>query len=286
LTSLSTAKDSAYCADQMRLGDKDRYLSALYVPSDKRRYVMALYALYNEVTRIPHLVTEAALGEIRLLWWCDAVGDLYSGKTADQPILRELNGAIEHGNLEKSVLINLIQASELKLTPLPFASRQQLERYSHHTQGALIYLTSRVLLPIHAGAVAKTARQAGLAITLTKCLREMSYHAARSMVEIPGDILSAHEIEPQDVITGTMTEGIKSVFDEMHSWAHASLGQARDHKDQIPLGAMAAFLPVSILDLYLKTMAANSYNPLRKTPRVSQLRRQWRIMRSAQQGIF
>lgn len=286
MAGFNKSEDAAYCADQVRLSDKDRYLSALYVPNDKRRYVLALYALYNEIAKIPELVTETTLGEIRFMWWHDAVADLYSSKTADQPLLRELAEAIELGDLEKSVLLNLINTRSLNLQPLPFSNTQEFERYSYDTEGALIYLASRILLPVHAGAVTKTAREAGLAYSLTTCLCDMANHAARGMVQIPEDILAAHNVKPEELIAGLITEDIRAIFDKMKNWALASLERARDHKDQVPLGAMPAFLPISVVDLYLKAMTAYGYNPMRQTPRVSQLRRQWRIMRFARNARF
>lgn len=286
LSGPDTSQDAAYCANQVRLGDKDRYLSALYVPNDKRRHVMALYALYNEITKIPELVSETSLGEIRLMWWHDAVADLYQGKTADQPLLRELSAAIEQGNLEKSVVLNVINASGANLYPVPFASKQDLENHSGETEAALIYLTSHILLPLHAAAVSKVAREAGLANALTTYLSTMVTHASYGVVQIPEEILSAHNIKPEDFFQGTLTETKRIIFSEMLDWARASLERARDHIEQIPLAAMPAFLPVCVADLYLKAMTAYGYNPMRQTPRVSPLRRQWRIMRSAQKAKF
>jgi len=286
LAGFNKSEDASYCADQVRLSDKDRYLSALYVPNDKRRYILALYAFYNEIAKIPELVTETTLGEIRFMWWHDAVADLYSGKTADQPLLRELSGAIEQGDLEKSVLLNFINTRYLNLHPMPFDSVQEFERYSYDTEGALIYLASRILLPVHAGAVTKTAREAGLAYSLTTCLCDMANHAARGMVQIPPDILAAHNVKREDLIAGIITEDIRAIFVELQNSALTTLERARDLKDQVPLGAMSAFLPISVVDLYLKAMTAYGYNPMRQTPRVSQLRRQWRIMRSAHKARF
>lgn len=57
----------------------------------------ALFAFQIELRRIPSLVSEPPLGEIRLQWWREALDDLAAGKTARaHPVVRSLaaTGAI------------------------------------------------------------------------------------------------------------------------------------------------------------------------------------------------
>ena len=62
-----------YCHDLVRAGDKDRYLASLFAPDELRPYLLALYAFNIEIARVRETVSEAALGEIRLQWWRDAI---------------------------------------------------------------------------------------------------------------------------------------------------------------------------------------------------------------------
>ena len=50
--------DAAYrhCDDLVRTHDKDRFLSSLFAPADRRRYLHALYAFDIEIARIRDLV--------------------------------------------------------------------------------------------------------------------------------------------------------------------------------------------------------------------------------------
>ena len=68
--------------ETVRAHNPDRYLTALMAPRRVRGSLMALYAFNAELARIPALVSEPALGEIRLQWWRDAVDHM----DADSPL--------------------------------------------------------------------------------------------------------------------------------------------------------------------------------------------------------
>ena len=60
----------------VRAADRDRYISALLAPADRRLDLMTLYAFDAELARIATTVSEPLLGEIRLQWWRDALAPL------------------------------------------------------------------------------------------------------------------------------------------------------------------------------------------------------------------
>ncbi|MGE0409531.1 MAG: squalene/phytoene synthase family protein [Amphiplicatus sp.] len=68
-----------YCDDLVRRLDEDRWLSARYARPPARRKLIAFYALHLEIERAPAMVSEAALGEIRLQWWREAIDELRKG---------------------------------------------------------------------------------------------------------------------------------------------------------------------------------------------------------------
>lgn len=88
-------KDAIHCRDLVRAEDKDRFLSSLFAPADKRADLMALYAFDIEVSRIRFLVSEPGLGEIRLQWWADSIEAIFGGSVGDHPVVRALGHAIE-----------------------------------------------------------------------------------------------------------------------------------------------------------------------------------------------
>ena len=67
-------EDAHILRTQLRANDGDLYLCHLFTPADKRFHMLALYAAYTEIARIPSEVSEPMVGAIRLQWWRDALG--------------------------------------------------------------------------------------------------------------------------------------------------------------------------------------------------------------------
>ena len=63
----------SYCGQEVRKYDKDRFLTALFAPADRREALFALYAFNLEIAKTREVVTEPVLGQIRLQWWYDAI---------------------------------------------------------------------------------------------------------------------------------------------------------------------------------------------------------------------
>src|SRR5487761_1166353 len=68
----------------VRANDRDRFLTALFAPAERREALYELYAFNYELARIREIVSEPMLGRIRLEWWRESVGAIYDG----QPVRR------------------------------------------------------------------------------------------------------------------------------------------------------------------------------------------------------
>jgi len=62
---------AAFCADLARSHDFPRYASTLFVSTEQRRALLALYAFNVEICRVRDQVSQPLPGEIRLQWWTD-----------------------------------------------------------------------------------------------------------------------------------------------------------------------------------------------------------------------
>ena len=83
-----------YCSNLVRARDEDRWLAAQYASVELKRALMALYAFHGELRRIPGAVSEPPLGEIRLQWWREALGEIVAGKASRaHPVVEEMSAA-------------------------------------------------------------------------------------------------------------------------------------------------------------------------------------------------
>ena len=72
---------SEHCQQLVAKGDKDRFLSCLFAPTDARPHLFALYAFNVEIARIRETVSEPQIGLVRQQWWLDTIDGIYAGRT-------------------------------------------------------------------------------------------------------------------------------------------------------------------------------------------------------------
>ena len=95
MSGADTGEAAGFCANLVRGCDFARYAATLFVPADRRRALLALYAFNAEISRVREQVTQPLPGEIRLQWWTDALtgvghsmaygSNTYKGSCADFP---------------------------------------------------------------------------------------------------------------------------------------------------------------------------------------------------------
>src|SRR5262245_60560367 len=115
-------------SDTVRRVDEDRWLASRFATADVRQRLITLYALNHEIARTVEVVTQAALGDIRLTWWREAIAEIYDGKPARaQPALlalADLKGAWAAGAFDA-----LLETRRRDLDAQPFGSWAELETY-------------------------------------------------------------------------------------------------------------------------------------------------------------
>lgn len=144
----------------IRRVDPDRWLSSRFVvDAAARADLVCLYALDHELSRIPGIVTDPLMGEIRLTWWREALEEIAEGRAPrDHPVLR----AVAASALPPVALAALAEARLGDLDP-PKAGAE-LTAHVDATDGLVMALAARRLSPAAtADHVTQAARALGLA---------------------------------------------------------------------------------------------------------------------------
>jgi len=275
-----------YCHELVRQGDKDRYLSTLLAPDAKRAQLLALYAFNIEIARIRETVSEAALGEIRLQWWTDAVEALFAGEKEGHPVIEALAPVIAEAGLPKHALINMIEARRFDLYDDPMPSLQQLEGYLGETSSMLIQLSAMILDKNRAQRLGDISGLAGVAMGITGLLRSLPLQRKRGQCFVPAEMLALHGLTPAHLLSGRDPEAIAKVLAELRAHAQTRLGEARALTGVLTPEVFPAYLPASLTELYLKRLARLGAGALTEIAEIAQWRRQWALYRRARSQTF
>jgi len=270
--------NSTAVAAVARAGEPDRYLAALLAPQPQREALLALAALAAELARIPRLVVrEPLMGDIRLQWWRDALG-LAEGQQSGHNVADAVREAARDYDLPAALLDGLIEGRALQLRGAPFADEQVLHDFLWETEGALFALASRVVgLPAGADveeACSVSGRAYGLARLLLRLPRELSL----GRVPLPQTQIATADLTAQELLAGTgggtKVAGLMSAY---HGQIRASLARARKYAAQLPRRTRIAFLPLALVEPYVRALERPGVLSLREEARIAPLTRVCRI---------
>src|SRR6185312_5652950 len=124
---MGLSADYRACRALVRAEDRDRYISVLFAPAAKRKYLFALYAFNAEIARVAEQVREPMMGELRLQWWRDAVDGHAAGDASRNPVAHALIDTIKTCNLSRAYFHELLDARAFDFYSEPMESLSRLE---------------------------------------------------------------------------------------------------------------------------------------------------------------
>ncbi len=172
------------CAQKVRLGDPDRFASALIAPPELRGRLMVLYAFNLEIARAPWVTNEPMIAQMRLQFWLDVLEDIDANKPHHaHEIAGPLADLVRKAALPVADLLAMVEARRFDIYREPFEDQAALNSYARATSGNLMWLAARAL-----GAQTdcrKLTADFGGAVGVAMLLRATSELAHRGHVILP-----------------------------------------------------------------------------------------------------
>ena len=125
------------CLHLVRRDDHDRYLTVLHARAEDRPALLALYAFNIEIAKTRELVSEAALGEIRLQWWRETIDGIFDGNPRQHGVALALSALVGRGPVRKQSFLDLIDTRSDDLYDEQPETLDDLEKYAERTAGVL-----------------------------------------------------------------------------------------------------------------------------------------------------
>lgn len=261
-------------------GDRDRFAAALTAPPDARERLFALYAFNLELARTPWRVSEAALGEIRLRWWIDALAEIYAGATPRaHPLVAALADVVAAGGVAEETFTRLVETRARDLDPAPFESAEAFDAYLEGTGGALTALAAETLLRRALTATERAATTAsGAAAALAGALRAAPELASldRTLLPPPKGARVA-DWRPR-VLSGETPPEIRKAVAEAAQRAQSRLSAARAHRGKFPGAMTPALLAGWRADAMLQAARRGDFDLFRDAGGESEFRRRFSLL--------
>jgi NADH dehydrogenase [ubiquinone] 1 alpha subcomplex assembly factor 6 len=216
---------------EVRDGDFDRFVCTLFAPPSARSALLALLAFDLELARVRTRVREPLLGEMRLAWWRDALGDGGASAPSGHPARDALARAISAHDIPVDRLLAIVDARHRELDPRPFEGLAEIEAHAEATAGELQAVMLHVLGADRPGAT-RAARAAGTAW-------ELSRHAVAAPWR-GGDALSCLPVDGETGAGGTPDQTVVPLLERIE----VRVAEVRALRAEIPAEARAAMLPV------------------------------------------
>jgi phytoene synthase len=264
-------------AASARTSEPDRYLAALLAPAPARPGLLALAAFSAEIANVPRLVRrEPAMGEIRLQWWRDAL-ELPPAERTGNPVADAVRAAMFTHALPRELLQGPIDAHAGDLRADAIADDGALREYLWKTEGALFALAGRVLVADVGPGLDAAAAASGQAYGLARFLLRLPGALARGRIPLPRTRLAATGVAPDELLRGPGAESLVGLLAALRAEARASLVAARQHVAQLPKGVRPAFLPLALVESYLRALDRQRGNPLRQEAGIAPITRMAKI---------
>ncbi len=279
---------AGYCAALVRDQDFDRYAATLFVGTAPRRALLALAAFNVEIVRIPRLVSQPLVGDIRLQWWSDLLDGTAHGGESGNPVAAELLWAIDSYRLPTAPLRRLIEARQFDLYNDPMPDLAVLQDYLDATVGGLLHLGAMLLRPAPGGPQdvdLHAAHAAAMALGIAQLIARLPYDGSRRQLYVPKDLLERHGSSPEEVFAGRQTTAMQAALIELIAVGQSHLAQALQELLAVPRELRPALLPLALARRDLDRLARPERDPFQPEGR-SRLATLWALWRASRSPTF
>ena len=266
----------------VRQHDRDRFLTALFAPAERRNDLFALYAFNYELAKTREVVSEPLLGRIRLQWWRENLDAIYAdAPTRQHEVVEPLAAAIRRRGLSRVHFDRLIVARELDLGDESPGSLAALEAYAEDTSSRLVWLALETLGERGDAALA-AGRAIGIGYALSGLLRAVPFHARLKRLYLPRDLAAVEGLRvEQELFELRSPPALRRVVEKVARAAADHLATARSLRREVPRAALPALLPAVLAAADLARLERASYDPFDRRVAAPDPWRGWRLAAAA-----
>jgi phytoene synthase len=275
------ADATEHCAALAREHARDQWLGALYADANARGALFALASFDYEIRQALKRARDPNLTAMRLAWWREAIAGERRAEAAGSPVALALRAAIDDYALPLAWLEAMLDARLQAIAPQEDFNLAAFRAFADESEGARLRLASRVAAGGQDLDPSDAHAPGGVALALTRMLKELPFKAGSAPTLIPTDVVARHGVSVEDFDARRGGANVIAACDELRGLARDELVEAERRLKNSSSAILPAFIPLAPLRLDLDRLDRNADRPFDDVGEVSPLRRQWAIWRWA-----
>ena len=256
---------AAYCIEQVRSFDKERFLCTLFAPAETRAALAALYALDLELARIRSRTREPLVGFMRVQWWRDAIEAIYAGRGPDHPVASALTTAIGRYNLPHEAFAPLLAARERELAGEALPDIAALIGHVQEIATPIATLALTVL-----ACDGSTERLAATDVStgwaLAGLLRALPADAQAPTLAVPQAVAQAAALTDTDPLRASARPQLRAAVSMVAATAREHLAAARRRRPEVSQRALPVLLWATYAQGHLNDLKRAGHDPFAIRP--------------------
>lgn len=187
-----------YCQHKAAQSGSSFYYSFLFLPSERRQAITALYAFCREVDDVVDENTDPQVARTSLAWWRSEIVRMMQDQPT-HPVTRALSPHVKTYGLQMDDLVAVIDGMEMDLSQTRYLDFKGLEHYCWHVASVVGLLSARIF-GLTDPRTLQYAEKLGLAFQLTNIIRDVGEDARRDRIYLPVSELQQFEVPASDIL--------------------------------------------------------------------------------------
>ena len=201
----------AYCEQKAAASGSSFYHSFRFLPLERRRAIIALYAFCREVDDAVDDTVDSAVARIKLAWWRNEVAMIFDG-APQHPVAQALKPVVKAYDLPQEHFLAVIDGMGMDLDFDRYPDFALLERYCDRVAG-VVGLMSAQIFGYSDDSTRTYARDLGIAFQLTNIIRDVGEDARRGRIYLPQDEMERFGVTSAELIQQRVTPGFKALME-------------------------------------------------------------------------
>ena len=187
-----------YCQHKAAQSGSSFYYSFLFLPTERRQAITALYAFCREVDDVVDENTDPQVARTSLAWWRSEIVRMMQDQPT-HPVTRALSPHVKTYGLQMDDLVAVIDGMEMDLSQTRYLDFKGLEHYCWHVASVVGLLSARIF-GLTDPRTLQYAEKLGLAFQLTNIIRDVGEDARRDRIYLPVSELRQFEVPASDIL--------------------------------------------------------------------------------------